>query len=290
MRSRSRWKHIARVAPLSIWDGRHSPLAFFVLALCLLLFSLLNPGSLERTRTRTAELFSPAIGAFSKPFQQIATVAEEIAGISNLRTEIAMLRQENARLREWYQTALMLEAENKTLHELLNIKIDQRHGYITARVISDSGNAYVHSMLVAAGRSDGVEKGQAVLAGEGLVGRIIEAGGNVSRILLLTDFNSRIPVIIEGSRQKAIMFGNNSSLPTLEYLPPDANIATGSRVITSGDGGIFPPGLPVGIVGQSEAGGLHVKVFADLNKIIYVRIIDRPDSHSFPGGVLLPAR
>jgi rod shape-determining protein MreC len=275
---------------LNLWDGRYSIVVFFIISICLLFFSFVRPGAFEQTRLRTAEVFAPAIGTISQPFQQAASIAEDIAGISHMRTEMAMLRQENARLREWYRTALMLEAENKSLQELLNIKTDPRHSFVTARVISDSGNAYVHSMLVAAGLSSGVDKGQAALAVDGLIGRIIEAGDNVSRILLLTDFNSRIPVIIQGSRQKAVLVGNNSDQPSLEYLPPDANISNGSRVVTSGDGGVFPPGLPIGIVAL-EAGGVYkVKVFADLEKIIYVRIVDRPDSHSLAGGALSPAR
>ncbi len=210
-------------------------------------------------------------------------MVEDLAGISHLRTEIAMLRQENSRLREWYQTALMLEAENKSLQELLNVKIEPRYSFVTARVIADSGNAYVHSMLVAAGKSDGIEKGQAVLSGDGLIGRIIEAGDSVSRILLVSDFNSRIPVIIEDSRQKAVLVGNNSSSPSLEYLPPDANVTGGSRIVTSGDGGIFPPGFPIGITEQGKNGSWQVKVFADLDKIIYVRIVDRSTNQIFPG-------
>jgi rod shape-determining protein MreC len=231
-------------------------------------------------------MVAPLLGAISRPFQEATIIAEDIAGISHLRSEIASLRQENARLREWYQAALALEAENKSLQELLNIKVSSGYSFVTGRVISDSGNAYVHSMLVTAGSGQGVEKGQAVLSGEGLIGRIVETGDKLSRILLLTDFNSRIPVLIQGSKQKAIMAGTNKKYPVLQYLQRGTNIREGSRVVTSGDGGIFPPGVPVGIVELGPGGNHRIKVFADLSKIIHVRIID---NHS-DNGVLIPGR
>ncbi|NCC21669.1 MAG: rod shape-determining protein MreC [Alphaproteobacteria bacterium] len=285
MRSRKRWRYLARVAPARLWDGRSS--VFFLFAsVALLLVSALRPSLMEPARVQAAQMFAPVMGSVSRPFQEIAAVAEDVAGVTNLRTEVAMLKQENARLREWYQAAMMLEAENKSLQELLNIRLDPRHSFVTARVVADSGNAYVHSLLVAAGIQDGIEKGQAVLSGDGLVGRIVEAGDDVARVLLLTDFNSRIPVMIEGSRQKAILTGTNDELPVLKYLPPDANVADGARVVTSGHGGLFPPGLPVGTVEQIEGGEYVVKVFANMDRVIYVRVVDRPVNPNLQSGIV----
>jgi rod shape-determining protein MreC len=286
LRSRKKkWKHLVRAAPFGLLDGRSSSLVFIFLSLALLAASAFNPALTGSMRMQAADLVAPLAGGVSRPFQEIAAMAEDVAGLTHLRTEIAMLEQENARLREWYQAALMLQAENKSLQELLNMKPDPRHSFVSARVLADSGNAYVHSMLVGAGQRDGIENGQAVLSGEGLVGRIVETGSDVSRVLLVTDFNARIPVMIEGARQRAILTGTNDDMPVLRYLPPEANIKDGARVVTSGHGGLFPAGLPVGTVQTGEDGARNVKVFANMDRIIYVRVIDRAVNPNLYTGV-----
>ena len=246
-------------------------------AVLLLTVSFVRPGVFGPVRSSVADTMTPALMLLSEPFRQVANFAGGVTGLSELKSENTQLRAENARLREWYQTALMLDAENQSLHSLLNVKPDPMHRFITARVIADSGNAFVKSSIVAAGQKDGVQKGQAVLSGDGLVGRIIEAGQNSARILLLTDFNSRVPVLVEGSRQKAILSGTNTDRPLLKYLPADTDIKEGTRIITSGNGGMFMSGLPIGTVVRDEDGLLYVKLYADISRITHVRIVDYPE-------------
>jgi len=126
----------------------------------------------------------------------------------------------------------------------MNIKVAPDHNFITARVIADSGNAFVKSLLVEAGSLDRVQKNYAVIAGEGLIGRVIEVGKNVSRILLVSDMNSRIPVLIENTSQHAVLAGGNETSPTLEHLPASSGVDVGARIVTSGHGGVFPAGIP----------------------------------------------
>ena len=144
------------------------------------------------------------------------------------------------------------------------------HKYVTARVISDGGNAFVKTLLVSSGGLEGIKKNQAVLAGEGMIGRIIEAGNKASRILLMTDINSRIPVIIEGTNQKAILTGNNGKYPALKHLPKDSGLVEGARIVTSGDGGVFPFGLPIGTVIIGKNGDKFIQPYADMDRITYV--------------------
>ena len=86
------------------------------------------------------------------------------------------------------------------------------------------------------------------MTGDGLVGRVAELGDHAARILLLTDLNSRVPVVIEETRERAILSGDNTERPALAYLPPDARVSSGQRVVTSGSGGVLPAGLPIGTV------------------------------------------
>lgn len=246
-------------------------------ATLLLAVSFVRPGVFGGVRTTVSDTMAPALVVLSEPFRQMTAFASSVTGISELRAENAQLRTENVRLREWYQTALMLDAENQSLHALLNVKPEPAHRFITARVIGDSGNAFVKSAMVSAGERDGVRAGQAVLGGDGLVGRIIEAGQNSARILLLTDINSRVPVLLEGTRQKAILSGDNSDYPVMKYLPVDTDIKEGTRVITSGNGGMFMPGLPIGEVVMQD-GNAVVRPYADISRITHVRIVDFPEN------------
>lgn len=199
-----------------------------------------------------------------------------VTGMATLQAENAQLTTENMRLREWYQTALILQAENTSLSGIADLKIETQHGFVSTRVIADSGNAFAQTALVVAGSGDGVEKGEAVLSGEGMIGRVIEAGQTSSRLLLLTDFNSRVPVVVEGSRQRAVVAGSNGPLLAITHLPPDSDIQDGQNIVTSGHGGLFPPGLPVGRVVTGTDGVKYVKPYADMDRVTYVRILDLP--------------
>ncbi len=238
------------------------------------MLSAFQPAALGGVRAGTADLFAPVLAAVSKPVQQASDFVRDVTGLAELQAENAHLQQENIRLREWYQAALLLEAENKSLRDLLNVKIEPQHSYITGRIIADSGNAYVKSLLVAAGKKDGVRKGQAVISGDGLIGRVVEDGNKSSRVLLITDINSRVPILVENSSQHAILAGTNAAMPVLQHMQQDSDIQEGARIVTSGHGGLFPQGLPVGRV-IVEGDVKYVKLYADVNKMVHVRIVNK---------------
>ena len=257
-----------------------SGLIFVGIAFILFLASTFSPQSFGYMRMSTADAVAPLIDVVTKPIRAVADTVRNVSGLSELQAENAQLRQENMKLKEWYQTALLLEAENKSLKDLLNVKLDAPHRTVTTRVFADSGSTFVKSVLVAAGSVDGVERGQAVLSGEGLIGRVTEAGENSARVLLITDVNSRVPVLVEDTRQHAILAGSNSDIAVLNHLPPDSNVQNGARVVTSGQGGMFPPGLAVGRIQKTTGGKPQVHLFADFNRLVHVRIIDKGNDGS----------
>lgn len=276
MKRRALSKVSIRFSPFQYFGGAQATLIFLLASTLLLAVSFVRPGMYGGVRSAVSDVVTPVLMVLSEPFRQTAELVGGITGISELRAENAQLKAENIRLREWYQTALMLESENQSLQALLNVKPDPQHRFITARVVGDSGNAFVKSALVAAGQNDGVQKGQAVLSGDGVVGRIIESGAGSARILLLTDFNSRVPVTVEGSRQKAMLTGTNGDMPTLKYMPQDSDIKEGTRIMTSGNGGVFKPGLPVGTVVRGKDDALYVKLYADISRLTHVRVVAYP--------------
>lgn len=277
MKRRNWSKSLVRIAPMPFIGGHVSSFIFVVLSLLGLIFSAVSPQSVAHLRAGVSDLFVPVLAVASRPVQDAAVFVKNASGLAELQVENARLLEENAKLRDWYQTALLLDAENKSLRELLNVKTEPENRYITARILGDTGNTFVKSLLLSTGRGDGVRPGQAVLSGVGLVGRIVESGVRSSRALLVTDVNSRVPVMVENSRQHAIMAGANDSLPFLTHMPPDSEIASDSRIVTSGHGGIFPQGVPVGRVVKDKNGIYRVILFADFDRMIHVRIVDRPD-------------
>jgi rod shape-determining protein MreC len=272
-----RSRSLARILPMPVMAMGGLSGVLIALGFILVVFSAMNPVLVTTIRAGTADLFSPALNMVSLPLQKTALMFRDVSGLAEIQAENARLIEENAKLREWYQTALMLEAENKSLKDLLNVKIEPQNSYITARILSDSASPFAKSMLVAAGTDDGVRKGQAVISGEGVVGRVVEAGAKAARVLLITDINSRVPVFVEDSRQHAIFAGDNAQKGRLVHLPLDSEVRQGARVVTSGQGGIFPVGLPVGVIEKDNLGNVTVQTFTDFSRLVHVRIVQRPE-------------
>lgn len=284
LRSRSRLRILTRIGPFDLWGSRGASLFFLLFAFGFLALSIFRPGALEGVRGDISDRFAPVLEVVSYPFVEVSEFVGGVTGIAALRAENDQLSRENARLREWYQAALMFQAENQSLRDLLKVRVDPRHNFVTARVVADGGGSYVRSVLVAAGTEDDVDKGQAVLAGQGLVGRVVEAGRRSARVLLLTDYNARVPVSVEGSRRQAVLAGNNDDLPVLLHLPPDGDVPDGARIVTSGVGGVFPAGLPVGLVESLPDGRKAVRLFADVSNIMHVRIVSVPEDPNLVRG------
>jgi len=229
---------------------------------------------------------APVLDAIAWPMNAAQNFSQRVKSYMSLQEENAKLRADNAQLSQWQNAVVNLQSENRELRGLLHYKAEPGLAYISARVIADTGGPFVRGLIITAGKLDGVREGMAAMTGDGLIGRVIEAGDWSSRVLLITDLNSRIPVTIAGSGDRAILAGDNSNQPKLLYLPQDAVLSAGARVVTSGHGGVFPPGLPVGVVTESARGVYSVVAAADLGRINDVRLID----FSLKGGEFNPAQ
>ena len=181
----------------------------------------------------------------------------------------------------WKDTALKLEAKVSRYEALLNVQVDPDINYVSGRVVSDNGGPFVDAVIANVGREQGAKSGDAVIDTDGMIGRIVATGAKASRVLLLTDLNSRLPVVIEPGHYKAVLSGDNTDWPKLEYLMATSSVSPGDRVVTSGDGGLIPPGLPVGLVIQTSDGNLRVQSFANHERLDYVRVL----KYEFPTDV-----
>jgi rod shape-determining protein MreC len=228
----------------------------------------------DRFRTAFADAAAPALALMSLPVALIDQGVDKFEGMIDLYRENARLREDNDRLMQWQQVAQRLSSENARLRQLLKLVPDPAVSFVSARVIANSGGSFVRSVLVDAGARDGVMRGQAAITGAGLVGRITEVGERSARVLLLSDLNSRIPVTVDGSRERAVLAGDNADRPRLLYLPARSEVKIGDRIVTSGSGGIFPPGLPVGVVSAIQDGIVRVEPYAELARLDYLRIVN----------------
>ena len=260
--------------PIKVLVQRFAFLALIAATFALMMLGKADVVVLERIRTVAADAVTPILDALSRPAATISELAERVHEIAAVDAENVRLRAENERLLNWQHVARELAAENTQLKSLLNMAAPPAQTFMTARVVADAGGAFVRSVLVNAGERDGIKKGEVAITGDGLVGRVITVGERSSRVLLLTDLNSRIPVELENSREQAVLAGDNTDLPQLVHLAERVPVTVGDRVVTSGRAGAFPPGLPVGVVTSVNESDIRVQPYISWSRLEFVRVVD----------------
>ena len=239
---KTRGSSVIRLAtPVRAWARRFALALMLCTAFGLMLISRSDTAPVDRLRVLVVDAIAPILELMAEPVAPVTGLVGTAHELTDLYAENQRLREENQRLLQWHEAATALERENASLRELLKLTPPPANRYLTTRVIGDNGGAFVRTVLVSSGARDGVNKNQAALTVDGLVGRVIEVGEHAARVLLLTDINSRIPVVLERSRDRAVLAGDNGPLPQLVHLRPDASPMIGERVVTSGFGGLFRP-------------------------------------------------
>ncbi|MDB5453752.1 MAG: mreC, partial [Caulobacteraceae bacterium] len=205
------------------------------------------------------------------------------SGISGVKgyffavSENRRLREENRELRRWRDAALALQNNNERLRTVLQLKTDPPVPMVTGQAISDSRGPFSNSRLINVGRERGVQSGNPVMSENGLVGRVVGVTDGASRVLLVSDIASKVPVMIDRTNARAIMTGDGGPNPKLAYLRGQNPIKAGDRIVTSGDGGVFPRGLPVGVAIKTIDGNWRVQLASDYAPIDFVRVLKFQD-------------
>jgi rod shape-determining protein MreC len=261
-----------------------------VISMLMIIVGKADQIAVQSLRNSVMDAAVPALDMLSRPAAALNAAADRVRRFIALSRDNARLAEENERLLGWQQLALRLSAENAQLRAMSKLVSEPATFFVTARVIADSGGAYARSLMVNAGRDSGVTRGQAAITGEGLVGRVSDVGSRAARILLITDLNSRVPVIVETTRRRAILSGDNTARPILRYADAGALAHIGDRLVTSGQGGVFPSGLPVGVVASVDGEAVRVEPYAALSRVDYLRIVDYGLADALPSPMSITPR
>ena len=242
----------------------------------------------ERFRAAAIDKVVPSFDWAMAPVTGAINMVSDFQSYQQLAEQNGNLRRELQQMKAWKEAALQLEQENARLLDLNKVSLDPELTYITGVVLTDSGSPFRQSILLNVGSRDGIIDGWPTMDGIGLVGRISGVGQDTSRVVLLTDTSSRIPVTIYPSGQKAILGGDNTLNPPLEFIEDSNLVRAGDRVTTSGDGGVFPADLMVGQVALGTDRRLRVRLSADYTRLEFLRVL-RSHPHEEigdPGGLL----
>ena len=245
----------------------------------------------ERFRLAVIDRVVPSFDWAMAPVTGMANLISDFQSYQQLAAQNGDLRRELQQMKAWQEAAPQLEQENAKLLGLNNVRLDPELTYITGVVLTDSGSPFRQSVLLNVGARDGLVDGWSTMDGIGLVGRISGVGEKTARVILLTDTSSRIPITIQPSGQHAILGGDNTLNPPIEFLENADLVRPGDRVVTSGDGGVFPADLLVGQVALGNDRRLRVRLSADYERLEFLRVLrSRPnDGITDPGSLLAPA-
>lgn len=275
------------------YAGPLSRLVLGVVILCLIGIFLvwrIDSPRVERFRAQVTDAVLPSMDWAMKPVTGTINLIRDFQSYQRLADQNRELRSELRQMQAWKEAALQLEQENARLLDLNNVRLDPRLTYVTGVVMADSGSPFRQSVLLNVGARDGIMDGWAAMDGIGLVGRISGVGQNTARVIQLTDASSAVPAMIQPSGQTALITGDNSATPVVDFLEKPELVRPGDRVVSSGDGGVFPAGLLIGQVAADRSGRLRVRLAADYERLEFLRVLRH---HGFepltdPGNIVGP--
>jgi rod shape-determining protein MreC len=283
----------ARAASLSLRSTlqRAGAVLCLLFSLSLLVIGKFYPQWMQNARLTSATAVTELASIIARPLDAVQSFQQNAEEWSNALSENRRLRLELQAYSRAQAQLQELTAENTRLRALSSVATPQAPHFINARVISLAGGAAQQSLWINAGSEHGVQKDMAVMAPEGMVGRVLEVGPKRSRVLLLTDGLSRIPVQMGQSRFHAVASGQESSgMLAVRHLPPHAELEHGELVLTAGDGNLLPVGMPVGVIEvsftQPQPGSdtatpvWRIRPLADLSRLDMLSVIQLPDAIS----------
>ena len=224
-------------------------------------------------RSQFDEAVGPVSALFAAPLRWAGDAGDYVRDYFNAVDENRRLKKQVADLMAYKETAQRLQNINGRYEALLQLRTEPAAKMVTARVVADARGPFSHARLADAGSDSGIRIGNPVLSEHGVVGRVVGVSKTVSRVLLLTDVDSRTPVLVNASNARAILAGDGGDAPKLSYLRGHDPVKRGDVILTSGDGGLYPRGLPVGVADKDIFGQWRVRLYSDRSALDYVRIM-----------------
>lgn len=260
-----------------------------LLLLGLFLLWRIDSPRVERFRAALVDAVVPNLDWAMRPVTLVVGMIDDYQSYTRIYEQNQELKRELQQMKAWKEAAVQLEQQNAKLLAQNQVRLDPKLTSVSGVVMADSGSPFRQSVLLNVGARDGIVDGWATMDGLGLVGRISGVGQNTARVLLLTDASSRIPVTIQPSGQKAMLMGDNSAAPPLDFIETPEQIRPDDRVISSGDGGVFPAGILVGTVVKTKDNRFRVRLAADYDRLDFVRVLrSHPSEQINEAGALIP--
>ena len=250
---------------------RFSLLALVVLSIIFIFVETVETKPLNYIRSFIKDTIYRGSLVVSLPSKSFSSFTNIISEHINVYSSYRELKKENKELKNNISKSDFLELENTQLRKLIEEQVSSPSNLLSARVMLDKQSPYLNSFIINIGSNKDIKNGMAALDGKNFIGRIVDVNFFSSRVLLVSDLNSKIPVITEPSARHGILSGHGKNKPTLEYLPENHNIQPGDKVYTSGKEGIFPTGIPIGEV-KIENGIIKVSLFSDLSQVSFINI------------------
>ena len=250
---------------------RFSLFVLVVFSVILIYLETIETKPLNGIRSLVKDVIYRGAAVSSYPSKIFSTSYSFFENHINLYGNYNELIKENEELKDNISKSDFLELENSQLRKLIEEQIESPSNFVSARIMLDKQSPYLNSFVINVGSNKGIKNGMAALDGKNFIGRIVDVNFFSSRVLLVSDLNSKIPILSEPSANHAILSGHGTSEPTLEYLPENHNIQDGDKIYTSGKEGIFTPGIPIGEA-KIVKNKIEVLLFSDLRQITFINI------------------
>lgn len=250
------------------------PLAFLLISLFLIGFGQFQNPYLNQFKMALIETVTPIVRVVSAPIRWGKSLFWSSSEFINTYKENKRLKAENEDLKNWRNIALQLNFEGVKLKKLLNYTPPPTSTFVTAKTLTDNGSRFSRSLIVSAGRAEGVSKGDIAMTASGIVGRVVQVGQHVSRLMLLTDYSSRVPVLVGNNGINGILTGDGSDTPKIISLPENQSVQKGDIVFSSGQVGVYPSGLGIGVVEDVSGGEVSVRLFEEEFTPSVVRLVN----------------
>ena len=251
---------------------RFSLIVLIFFSISLIILSRFNLPAINYLKISLNEIIYRSSFIVSIPEQQIQNASIALNKHFKLYEDLEIIKKKLKQSEFEKYNSNYLIGENKRLRKLINEYIIQSDELV-AKVLLDKNSPFLKSIIVNKGSKDNVKLGMAVLDDQYLIGKIVEVNYSTSRALLVSDLNSKIPISVEPGNLLSILSGTGKRYGKIQYTQQDFEFQNSNIVYTSGSGGIFKSGIPIGKIEIDSNNNIKVKFFSNLSQITFVKLV-----------------